>query len=165
MGCGGAFVRNREEGGVDSDGGCKSVEEGCVAHGATSEKVAERGGENKGAGDDLTMDLQFESEEPVLRAFSRTFPEIVTELQDDPSLRRRRADWNGRGAGAAAGGDLATGRLGDLDQVGGSASRQVARWRGSEDAKRRMPREASKPCLQARNLRGVHLREAEALLA
>ncbi len=35
------------------------------------------------------MDLQFESEVAVLLAFSRIFPEIVTELQDDPSLRRR----------------------------------------------------------------------------
>ena len=41
------------------------------------------------------MDLQFESEKAVLRAFSRISPEIVTELQDGPSLRRR-----GWGAGA-----------------------------------------------------------------
>ena len=40
----------------------------------TNGTVAERGGENKGAGDDLTMVLQFESEEAVLRAFSRIFP-------------------------------------------------------------------------------------------
>ena len=71
------------------------MEEGSVAHGATSGTVAERGGENKGAGDDLTMVLQSGTEGPVLRAFSRISPEIVTELQDDPSLRRR-----GGGAGA-----------------------------------------------------------------
>lgn len=37
--------------------------------------------------------------------------------------------WGGAGwiGMAVAGGDLATGRLGDLGQVGGSASRQVAR--------------------------------------
>ena len=40
--------------------------------------------------------------------------------------------------GAAAGGDLATDRLGDLDQVGESASRHVARLRGPEDANQRM---------------------------
>lgn len=57
--------------------------------GSTSGTVAERGGENKGAGDDLTMVLQSGTEGPVLRAFSRICPEIVTELQDGPSLRRR----------------------------------------------------------------------------
>ena len=57
---------------------------------------------------------------------------------------------------------VATWRLGSSRRVGKSASRPVA---GSEDAKRRMPREASKPCLQAGDFRGVHLREAEALLA
>ena len=60
----------------------------------------------------------------------------------------------------AAGGDLATGRLGDLDQVGGSASRQVARE--SKDAKRRGTSESR---LDPGDFRGVHLREAEALLA
>ena len=57
--------------------------------GSTSGTIAERGGENKGAGDDLTMVLQSGTEGPVLQAFSRIFPEIVTELQEDPSLRRR----------------------------------------------------------------------------
>ena len=41
------------------------------------------------------MVLQSGTEGPVLRAFSRIYPEIVTELQDGPSLRRR-----GGGAGA-----------------------------------------------------------------
>lgn len=36
----------------------------------------------QGAGDDLAMDLQFESEEAVLQAFSRICPVVVTELQD-----------------------------------------------------------------------------------
>ena len=67
----------------------------------TSGTVAKRGGEDKGAGDDLTMVLQSGTEGPVLRAFSRIFPEIVTELQEDPSLRRR-----GGGAGAGRGGDV-----------------------------------------------------------
>ena len=51
--------------------------------------LRERTGEDKGAGDDLTMVLQSGTEGPVLRAFSRICPEIVTELQDDPPLRRR----------------------------------------------------------------------------
>ena len=63
--------------------------------GATSGTIAERGVEDKGAGDDLTMVLQSGTEGPVLRAFSRISPEIVTEMQDDPPLRRR-----GGGAGA-----------------------------------------------------------------
>ena len=47
----------------------------------------------------MTMVLQSGTEGPVLQAFSRISPEIVTELQDDPSLRRR---GGGRGSGPGA---------------------------------------------------------------
>ena len=51
-----------------------------VSCGVARRTIAKRGGESKGAGDDLTMVLQSGTEGPVLRAFSRIFPEIVTEL-------------------------------------------------------------------------------------